>query len=419
MSYYDMVYGTNMFGDPTTSYFTAINGTAPIVVTTVGNTATVSHAASGVLPGTYNYGGFTVNSSGHITAATFGPVPLYSVDVKDENVAVVSTSTLNFAGAGVTVTNSPAGTALITIPAAAATTQGVVYGLTGGTATSNAGIGYNISFGAATQDTIVGSGSSTTGSGGLNAILGCTSTTASQYTQIHGTGVTVGSSANFCNIHGSGTTVANNCNSSNGLGYAQTFGHANCVLLGDGASTSAANELATGSQTRLRFPSLTATAASTASTPTTFSMLWDNSTKVCVPNTMPSTGSVSWTPTLSGGSSVGNGTLTGTYCRAGNLITAFVTLTGGTTMSIAASATISLPKTIANITATAFPVGCGFSGNATTAVFDSTVLVKPSTSSTLSIFIDDPSFGLGDWSAYTWSTNSSINYVYTYITNTA
>lgn len=345
MSYYEMVYETNMFGNPSSTYFNAINGVAPIVVTTVGNTATISHANSGIAAGIYtNPSIIQVNATGHVESITTSGSPFITgVAVQDETVPVVTTSTLNFAGAGVTVTESPAGTALITIPAAAATTQGVVYGLTGGTATSNAGIGYNISFGAATQDTIVGSGSSTTGSGGLNAILGCTSTTASQYTQIHGTGVTVGSSANFCNIHGSGTTVANNCNSSNGLGYAQTFGHANCVLLGDGASTSAADELATGSQTRLRFPSLSQAAAGANSYP----MLWDSSTKVCVPATVGYGVFTAFTATWTN-INQNNGTQDCRYARFGDAVFVLWKLTFGNTTSVTGDIGASLPITAAS-----------------------------------------------------------------------
>jgi len=406
MSYYDMVYGTNMFGDPTTSYFTAINGTAPIVVTTVGNTATVSHAASGVLPGTYNYGGFTVNSSGHITAATFGPVPLYSVDVKDENVAVVSTSTLNFAGTGVTVTESPAGTALITIPSGASpratpTVLGTVYGSQSdtapytdtyygfGTPVANAivagnmaGFGYlagtemghdGCCFGYNTMTSVYPSGpplgvcafGSDVQCGSVNAILIGASSKANELcagsvyigTLITGPNTSAGANDNNIGIGyqnsvksspGASSVGSNSvflsAQNSAGIGNSQNVQHTNVVALGNGATSSANDELVTGTQTRLRFPSLT----QAASVSTSYPMLWDSSTKVCVPDTFSygtfSSFTATWTTITQG-----NGTQSCRYTRFGNLVLAMWKLTWGPSTSIAAGAMgASLPLTAAD-----------------------------------------------------------------------
>lgn len=407
MACFGLGYQINMFGceDPTAGLVSSVLGTAPISVSTVAGVATVSHNDSGVTPGTYNYGGFTVDAKGHITAATFAPVPMYNLTVQDEGVLVDTTQTMNFTGVGVTVTDV-AGVATVNIPGASSgpiwqpLTQGAYYGYDGSSVNTTAmgynvhvdpaagssvlvgldgylranadlavGIGYvadcgnseDIAIGAnavtgndaGTRRTAIGSLVSITTSDSATGVGSRLSCATSANTCLYGasasssnspTAVGIGRGLSLTNatnaaVVGQGTAVT--AVDSSGIGQGQTIANSNCVALGKAASTTANDELCTGSQTRLRFPSLTAAAASTATSPTTFGMIWDNSTKVCVPNTMPTSGLVAITPTLTG---ITNATVQGRMARSGNvLIWQVYILISGTTV-VSANPTISNPK---------------------------------------------------------------------------
>lgn len=420
MSYYEMVYGTNMFGNPSTSYFNAINGVTPIVVTTVGNTATISHADSGVTPGTYNYGGFTVNAKGHITAATFAPVPMYNLTVQDEGVLVDTTQTMNFTGVGVTVTDV-AGVATVNIPGASSgpvwqpLTQGSYYGYDG-SSVNTLGVGYNVHVDPAAEQSIligqdgylranaslavaigdvadagneediaIGANATTGNDAGTRrtAIGSLVSITTSDSTTGVGSRLSCTTSANTC-LYGASTTSSNSPTAaafgkgitltnatnaavvgqgtsvtavdSSGLGQGQTIANTNCVVFGKGATTTTNNEVAFGTQTTLRMPSLSQASSGTA----TYPLLWNSSTKVITAdNALYLASWASYTPTYTN-LSKGNGVVEARYNRLGGLGLVYIQFTIGGSTSITGAFDISLPAVLSTSPTQAYSGTAGY-----------------------------------------------------------
>lgn len=382
-----MVYGTNMFGDPTASYFTAINGTSPIVVTTAGTTATISHANSGVTAGTYNSPSqVIVNATGHITSITAGSggVSQWTPTVLGGYYGYTSANPAieQNTGLGYNV-DIPSGVTLATLVGFDATCVDADAGASVGVGNSvRVGNSGDIAIGsAATTDNasdtdqnriIIGAVSYINGSqfcigiGAQTHIDASASGVFAGYLCVYDTcprtvgigtsqdidtcadgvfagyNITAGANSDDCSVVGANTTVGNAVGAC-GLGEGQTINYDNTILLGQGAADSANDELVTGTQTRLRFPSLAQAAAGANSYP----MLWDSSTKVCVPATF---GYGTWTTFTTTWYNItqGNGTQDCRYTRFGNIVFVMWRLLFGNTTSVTGSIGASLPVTAAD-----------------------------------------------------------------------
>lgn len=375
MACFGLGYQINMFGceDPTAGLISSVLGTAPISVSTVAGVATVSHDNIGTA-GTYAYpSSITTDAKGHVSAITAGSAPITGIWTPTTLGAYYGFNSVNpyletgvgynvgISGTGDTVVGNGSTTGVASSNSvvvgrgsSAASTGDVVVGSTSTAINASGGprvlIGQTVVFTSSLEAVAIGylgSGSGNDYFTGIGSRISCTankvrstvvgSTNTMQYDRAVMVGYGNGNNGTDATSVGYQAAAAQD---SAALGSGATAGNTNCVALGKGATTTANDELCTGSQTRLRFPSLSQAAAGANS----YAMLWDSSTKVCVPATIGYGTFTSFTTTWTN-ISQGNGTQDCRYVRFGNLVFAQWKLTFGNTTSVSGNMAASLPIT--------------------------------------------------------------------------